>query len=130
MSLISINEDKNKLSSLPKSWELMRVGDIIEKISLTGKKLKQRENQKEGVLPEIDQGKPFIGGYTDRIELEVCCEPPVIVFGDHTKAVKYVSFDFVAGADGVKVIKPLEIFYPKSFYYLLRAITLPEKGYA
>jgi len=117
-------------NKLPKGWVWTRLGDIIGKVSLTGKKLKQREYQEKGRLPVIDQGHTFIGGYTDKEDLKVCCEPPVIVFGDHTKIVKYVDFDFVAGADGVKVLKPLEVFYPKLFYCFVQAIQLPEKGYA
>ena len=107
--------DEENLPDLPKGWVWTMVEEIIEIIPLTGKKLKQREYQKEGILPVVDQGQTFVGGYTDRKELKVCCEPPVIIFGDHTKAIKYASFDFVAGADGVKVIKPLEVFCPKAF---------------
>lgn len=117
-------------ASLPKGWLWTRIGDIIEKISLTGKKLKQSEYQKEGRLRVIDQGHAFIGGYTDKEELKISCEMPLVVFGDHTKVAKYVDFDFVAGADGVKVIKPLEVFCPKLFYYFLQTVALPDKGYA
>ena len=81
-------------------------------------------------MPVIDQGASFIGGYTNEEELKVECELPVIVFGDHTKAIKYVDFDFVAGADGIKVIKSQEMYHPKLFYYFLRAISLPDRGYS
>src|SRR3990170_6123241 len=120
----------DSLPELPKGWVWTKVGETIEKVSITGKKLKQSEYREEGKLPVIDQGQTFVGGYTDKEELKVRCEPPVIVFGDHTKVFKYVDFEFVAGADGVKVINPLEVFYPKLFYYFLNAIQLPDKGYA
>jgi len=123
-------DKKNDSLELPKGWVWTRLGDIIRKVALTGRKLKQREYQEKGRLPVIDQGHTFIGGYTDKEDLKVCCEPPVIVFGDHTKVVKYVDFDFVAGADGVKALKPLEAFYPKLFYYFVQAIQLPARGYA
>ncbi len=106
------------------------MGEIVKKVSLTGKKLKQSEYQEKGRLPVIDQGQSFIGGYTNKEKFKISCELPVIIFGDHTKVVKYVDFEFIAGADGVKVIKPLEVFYPKLFYYFLQAIQLPDKGYA
>lgn len=118
------------LPELPEGWVCVRLGDVIEKIPLTKKKLKQSEYQERGDIPVIDQGQTFIGGYTDREELKISCESPLIIFGDHTKAVKYVNFDFVAGADGIKVLKPLNAFYPKLFYYFLQAIQLPNKGYA
>jgi type I restriction enzyme S subunit len=122
--------DQSDLPELPEGWVWTRLGEVIEKVSLTGKKLKKSKYQKEGKFPVIDQGQAFIGGYTDKEKLKVSCEPPTIIFGDHTKVVKYIDFDFVAGADGVRVIKPHEVFYPRLFYYFVQAIKLPEKGYA
>lgn len=81
-------------------------------------------------MPVIDQGLSFIGGYTNNEKLKVECELPVIVFGDHTKAIKYVDFGFVGGADEIKVIKPQEMYHPKLFYYFIRAISLPDRGYS
>jgi len=117
-------------SDLPRGWVAVRVGDVLQKIPLTGKKLKQSQYQADGPLPVIDQGCSFIGGYTDKEELEICCDSPVIVFGDHTKIIKYVDFRFVVGGDGVKVLKPFNVFSPKLFYYFLQAVEIPEKGYA
>jgi len=122
--------DTSDLPVLPEGWEWARLGEVIGKVPLTGKKLRQREYQEKGKFPVIDQGQSFIGGYTDKEDLKVCCKPPVIIFGDHTKIVKYIDFDFVAGADGIKVIKPKEVFYMKLFFYFVQAIELPDKGYA
>lgn len=116
--------------NLPKGWTWTTIERAIEKVPLSNRKLKKRDYESEGKLPVIDQGRSFIGGYTDDEELKLECELPVIVFGDHTKTIKYVNFDFVAGADGIKVIKPEKIYYPKLFYYFIRTITLPDKGYA
>ena len=118
------------LSELPDGWMWLTVGSAITKVHLTGKKLKQKNYERAGKLPVIDQGLSFIGGYTNDEELKVECQLPVIIFGDHTKAFKYVDFDFVAGADGIKVIRPQEMYYPKLFYYFAQATSLPEKGYA
>ena len=118
------------LPDLPDRWIRMTVRSAIEKVSLGKKKLKQKNYEPVGKLPVIDQGLPFIGGYTNHEELKVECQLPIVVFGDHTKVFKYVDFDFVAGADGIKVIRPQEMYYPKLFYYFARAISLPEKGYA
>jgi len=118
------------LPELPEGWVWTRLGEVIEKIALTGKKLKQSNYQEEGKFPVIDQGRALIGGYSDKEELEVCCELPVIIFGDHTKVAKFVDFNFIAGADGIRVMKPQEAFYPKLFYYFIQVIPLPHKGYA
>jgi type I restriction enzyme S subunit len=121
---------EDRLPEIPREWRWIKVSDVIKKCSLTGKKVKQRQVKKEGKYPVIDQGQEFISGYVDDENLVIECEPPIIVFGDHTKIIKYVNFEFVAGADGVKAFKPLSIYHPKAFYYLLKAIKLPDKGYA
>ena len=118
------------LTPLPDGWVWTTVRSVIEKVPLGKKKLKQKNYEPVGKLPVIDQGLSFIGGYTNHEELKVECQLPIVVFGDHTKVFKYVDFDFVAGADGIKVIRPQEMYYPKLFYYFARAISLPEKGYA
>jgi len=122
--------NESALPELPGGWVWTRLGEVIEKVPLTDRKLKQTEYQEKGKIPVIDQGQTFIGGYTDKEELKVSGKTPVIIFGDHTKIVKYVNFDFVAGADGVKVIRPQQVFYPKLFYYFIQTIPLPDKGYA
>ena len=120
----------NNSTEFPENWEETTVGKTTKKVSLSGKKIKKGDYELEGKLPVIDQGLSFIGGYTNDEELKVECELPVIVFGDHTKAIKYVDFDFVGGADGIKVIKSQEMYHPKLFYYFLRAISLPDRGYS
>ncbi len=117
-------------NDLPNGWVWTQVGHVINKVSVSGKKVKKRDYQASGKLPVIDQGLSFIGGYTDNENLRVECQLPIIVFGDHTKTIKYINFDFVAGADGIKVIKPQEMYEPKLFYYFMQAIPLPNKGYA
>ena len=54
---------------------------------------------------------------------------PVVVFGDHTRAFKFVDFPFVRGADGTQVLKPKAGIDPLFFYYACRAIELPSRGY-
>ena len=115
---------------LPNGWTNIKFQKIVKKIPLTGKKLKQKEYQKSGKLPIVDQGYNFIGGFTDKIKQKVDCNLPVIVFGDHTKNIKFVNQDFVAGADGIKVLEPIVEVSPKLVYYFIQAISLPDKGYA
>ena len=122
--------ERDSHHNLPTGWSSVSIKDVIEKVPLTGKKVKQRDYQSSGIMPIIDQGRDYIGGYSDLQDIAVHSDSPVIIFGDHTKAIKYVDFDFIAGADGVKVIKPLEMWYPKFFYYLLQNVKLPDKGYA
>jgi type I restriction enzyme, S subunit len=115
---------------LPDGWRMMTVAQVIENIPLTNIKLKQSDYQTAGKYPVIDQGQMLIGGYTNKGELKVPCELPVVIFGDHTKIVKYIDFEFVAGADGIKVMKPKDIINTKLFYHFAKSIKLPNKGYA
>ena len=106
---------------------------IVKKISVPAeKKTKQKEYLEKGKLPIIDQGKELIGGYSDDEEKAIVCNLPVIVFGDHTKAVKYINFKFGAGADGIKVLEPKENVLPKYLYFGTQYLTFKiiHKGYA
>lgn len=61
------------------------------------------EIRKTGKLPVIDQGQEYIAGYTDEEALAIRADLPFVVFGDHTRIIKFVDFPFVLGADGTKV---------------------------
>jgi type I restriction enzyme S subunit len=123
-------EFNSDLPALPKGWVWTRVGDVISNLPLTNRKLKKIYYLDKGKYPVIDQGKEFIGGYTNKEDYKISSDIPLIVFGDHTKVFKYINFDFVAGADGIKLIRSNDLFYPKLFYFFAQAIPLPEKGYA
>lgn len=77
----------------------------------------------------VDQGQGDIAGYTDREE-GLFSDVPVIIFGDHTRIIKYVDKPFFLGADGVKVIKckDLNANY-KYLFYALKNARIPDTGY-
>lgn len=92
-------------------------------------KTPQSEYQPEGKFPVIDQGKAFIAGYVDD-EARICGSGrPAIVFGDHTRCVKYIDEPFCMGADGVKVLRPKIDADLKYLYYYLKQLQLPDAGY-
>ena len=95
----------------------------------TGTKIPKEEYLTTGKNIIIDQGKDSIAGYTDR-QKGIFKEVPVIVFGDHTRIVKYVDKPFFLGADGVKVLKSREKESNyKYLYYALKAAHIPNTGY-
>lgn len=107
--------------------------ELVKKIPIPpDKKTKQKEYLTKGCLPIIDQGQRLVGGYTNDMNMQLACPLPVIVFGDHTRAVKYVDFPFGAGADGTKVLEPKEMIYPKYLFYATQylVLRLEDKGYA
>jgi len=111
-------------------WQTLPVSKTVKKLSTVDKKIKQKEALTNGNFPVIDQGQDYIAGYYNDPS-KVIDAGPVIIFGDHTKAIKFVDFPFVPGADGTKVLKPNpELFAPKLFYYFLQSIKFPDKGYA
>ena len=107
------------------------VNDAINKFNYSGKvKIKRKEYKKEGIIPIVDQGQKFIGGYTNNQDAQLNIEEPVIIFGDHTKNKKYIDFSFAMGADGIKILKPKKNLHSKFFYYSLFALSLKDKGYS
>jgi type I restriction enzyme S subunit len=101
-----------------------------EKISLNNIKIKQKDYLPRGNYPVVDQGQELIGGYCDDSSLVIPEEPPFVIYGDHTKVKKYINFKFVAGADGVKVLKSNPFYNSKLFFYFIHSIKIPDKGYA
>jgi restriction endonuclease S subunit len=95
-------------------------------------KIKSSSYLESGKYAVVDQGKELVAGYTDTSLTVDEKSLPVVVFGDHTRAVKYVDFPFTAGADGTKILKPSVITNPKyGFYLVLFAVgQIPSKGYA
>jgi type I restriction enzyme S subunit len=94
-----------------------------------GTKIKTDEYQTAGRYQIIDQGQKDIAGFSDR-ETGVFADVPAIVFGDHTRIIKYVDKPFFLGADGVKVLrsKSNDTNY-KYLYYALQAVRIPDTGY-
>lgn len=107
--------------------------ELVRKISiLADQKIKQKAYLDKGLLPIVDQGHLLIGGYTDDSTKAIVCDYPVIVFGDHTKCVKFITFPFAPGADGIKVLQPKKEVLPKYLYYGTQYLTfcIEDKGYA
>lgn len=90
-------------NGLPEGWEHEKVGSLLRKIKRSV--LVQTADYKEaGSLPIIDQSRKFIAGYTDNLDTKVSGNLPVILFGDHTRILKFITFDFARGADGTQLI--------------------------
>ena len=97
------HENTKIVDGVPEGWEKKKVGDLIAKVPRS-KQIPTKDYQKEGMIPIIDQSRDYIAGYTDDIESKVESNEPYIVFGDHTRVLKYVPFAFAKGADGTQLI--------------------------
>lgn len=110
-------------------WEMKKFLDCLNKVKNTIK-IPKRKFLNDGLYPIVSQESSLISGYWDNMNDLLNVEKPVIIFGDHTKAIKFIDFSFVRGADGIKVLLPIEQINSKFFYYLLRSVKLRDLGYA
>ena len=84
----------------------------------------------KGKYPIIDQGQKYIIAYTnDATGLLPLDE--YVIFGEHTKEIKYVDFQFIQGADGLKILKNKDFILPKYLYHCMQNLKfqIPNRGY-
>jgi type I restriction enzyme S subunit len=110
-------------------WQSKPFDECIGKVIYTSK-IQRKDFLEIGTYPVISQEDAYINGFWDNAGDLFKVPTPVVVFGDHTKVLKYVDFDFVLGADGVKVLRPRDFLLPKYFYYYLQQANLDTLGYA
>ena len=110
-------------------WREMPFDSCIKKIKIPPK-VPKKLYMETGDYPVVSQEAVHISGYYDDPSKVFRVEKPVVIFGDHTRTCKYVDFDFIVGADGVKVFLPDESINSKYFYYFILANTPKDKGYA
>ena len=103
--------------------------EVLEDVTKLGVKMKTDEYHPIGKYQIIDQGQEAVAGYSD-LEDGVFENVPAIVFGDHTRIVKYVDQPFFFGADGVKVLRSrFKDANYRYLYYALRNVKIPDTGY-
>ena len=111
------------------NWKYIPFVQSIKKIPKQPN-VKSKDYLPVGMYPIVSQESDLISGYSNDVSLLYQHDKPVVVFGDHTKNVKYVDFDFVTGADGTHILLPIEELDSKFYYYFLRSIKLRDLGYA
>jgi type I restriction enzyme M protein len=114
---------------IPLGWEVKSVNELLAKIPHTYK-YKTSEYLNKGRYPIIDQSEKAISGYTnnsdDILDLENC-----IIFGDHTKKLKYINFNFARGADGTQIISSNDERLSNLLFYMqLKSYQLVSQGYS
>ena len=112
------------------TWQEISFETAFSDITSKAFKIDQSEFLQSGEFPIIDQGQQFIAGYFNDERLVWEDDLPVVIFGDHTRILKYVDFPFVLGADGTKVLKPNKEILPLFAYYELLSFNIPSAGYS
>lgn len=112
------------------SWVTESVANCLVPVSVAGKtKIQSRDYKPSGRFPVIDQGQEQIAGWTDDESAVIEMPLPLVVFGDHTRAFKFLDAPFARGADGTQLLRPKPGIDPLFFFYACRAIDLPARGY-
>jgi type I restriction enzyme, S subunit len=104
--------------------------EVFKDVSGGNIKTRQKDFLEKGEIPVVDQGQQTIAGYVNDRSRVCKVNPPVIVFGDHTKRIKYIDFEFAMGADGTKVLTPKIESDPKYLFYALCSLCIPDAGYS
>ena len=78
----------------------------------------------------MSQGLSLIEGFIDDRSKSIN-ELPLVMFGDHTKNVKYIDFPFAICADGTHFHKAILIDSKWLYYWFLYSSSkIPDRGYA
>jgi type I restriction enzyme S subunit len=77
---------------MKKGWEINKFEDCIDLVKYTNKILSKNYLEK-GLYPIISQESELINGYWNKYDDVFKISKPIIVFGDHTKVIKYIDFD-------------------------------------
>ena len=111
----------------------MRIGkftNLYRDVTKEGTKIPQEKYCITGQFPIVDQGQRVIAGWWND-DAGIFKDVPAIIFGDHTRAIKYMEEPFFIGADGVKILRPTNVKdNPKYLYYALQAAKIPNLGYS
>ena len=121
--------DNGHSGKLPQGWCYCNYKDVFSDVPSKAYQILQSDIQNDGKYPVISQSVNYIEGYTNTNNV-FQHKIPCIIFGDHTRNVKYVDFDFVVGADGVKILCP-KVNVKWSFYMIMYASShIENKGYS
>jgi type I restriction enzyme S subunit len=123
------HEHVKVVDGVPEGWERKQLKHVLAKVKRPGK-IQKSEYLSSGLVPCIDQSREFIGGFTNDEEA-VIKDLPMIVFGDHTRILKFIDFPFACGADGTQLIASRDDKLSQVYlYFTLDDIDLSNYFYA
>lgn len=85
-------------------WSCEKINDLVDTVT-PPQKLPTSSYGLVGKFPIIDQSQSEVCGWTDDSDALIHEGLPLIIFGDHTCVLKFVSQPFAQGADGIKILK-------------------------
>ena len=110
-------------------WQEYEFEEVFTRLRFKRYQIPKKEYSDDGQFPVVDQGKNRIVAYTNR-ENPISEELPFIVFGDHTRELKWVDFPCFLGADGTQPLNTRELCDLRYGYFLLTNTPLNSLGYS
>lgn len=114
---------------MKEGWEYKKLGDTLQKVKYT-KKIQSSDYLQKGLVPIVSQEEETISGYWNIFDDAFIVDSPVVIFGDHNRVLKYINFNFVLGADGVKILKPIKNLNARFLFHFLKWYNVPSLGYS
>ncbi|MYE38084.1 MAG: N-6 DNA methylase [Candidatus Spechtbacteria bacterium SB0662_bin_43] len=111
-----------------KNVKWVELGEVVQTI-VPPKKIKKRDFAQVGDYPIIDQSQSQIAGWSSDESAVVKIQNPVVIFGDHTCAIKYADRPFIQGADGCKILEVCSNLMPKFLFFYLKNHPIQKEGY-
>ena len=123
------NEPKIRIKGFEGEWKEYSFNNLFSLVSDYKSNIGNKTDyQEEGKYPIIDQSKEYIVGYTNE-DNPIIPDNGIIVFGDHTREIKYIDFPFYTGADGTKLLHCQQSVFPLFGYYSCCSQRIPNTGY-
>lgn len=104
----------------PSGVEYVTINDLITnkeiKLLTPSVKVKRNDYKTIGKIPIISQEQEYISGYYNNYDPKIPYGE-YVCFGDHSEHIKYVNFQFVQGADGLKIMQVTSKKINVRFFY-------------
>ncbi len=113
----------------PKGWDRIDYNEAVNDMTSKASKILKTDYLPEGSWPIIDQSQNSIAGYSNE-ERPYEHPLPVVIFGDHTRNLKYMDKPFLLGADGAKILSPKQDYLGTTVLFLLKLFRIPDLGYS
>ena len=112
----------------PNGVEYAPLGKVLKNNNASDS-VSKKDYKNVGEIPIIDQSQSYIAAYTDN-ESAVPPILPCIIFGDHTRVVKYADQKFAQGDSGTKVFIPVsKNINARYIYYVFCNLNILSRGY-
>ncbi|MBR4553885.1 MAG: restriction endonuclease subunit S [Bacteroidaceae bacterium] len=123
----SNNTPRLRFPGFTGEWVEKPMPELCRTITPTHK-LQSSNYLAHGQYRVVDQSQSLICGWTNDPK-GVIENLPVIIFGDHTCALKYIDFPFVQGADGVKILSTKKGYDTRFVFQSFLANPVVQDGY-